>query len=490
MSVAHPVARSLFSRRLACPSLPGAVAAAAVAPLTASPLCRSFHASPQLETRRKAGKRAPKADAPKKQPKLPKLKLGKNPTQQRIGEYTKSRFPQYTPEELAELRNIYTPEQIESVMAGEAAINPEDLTLQARLRKDPYRFNYLDDFSTIQPIIDKRPKRQPPPDPMARFMNLDEFTRDLIEWADKFKVGEKTGTLKKLEDFAPEALRGKPEPQWPTKARTEVHEKYMAYLQEEAAKSKNGDVDGTGEDNWGPTDADVLSYILQRSSMTDNGLISNSDMAPGLANKVPGVEGMYKNPVDPEDGGLDADGTFQNLKLQTGMTVKQILDLRTKVISLRSVSNQTRMGKIRGTSASVIAGNGDGWIGIGHAYSVEPMDAHQKALLKAIANMKPILRYEDRTVYGNLECKISGTVVRLFNRPPGFGLRVPHNMYFIAHAAGLQDLAARIPRSRSPLNTAKAAVQALQTQRSPEEIAMGRGKKLIDVRRVYYGGQV
>jgi small subunit ribosomal protein S5 len=40
------------------------------------------------------------------------------------------------------------------------------------------------------------------------------------------------------------------------------------------------------------------------------------------------------------------------------------------------------------------------------------------------------------------------------------------------------------------LNTAKATVQALQNQRSPEEIAMGRGKKLVDVRKVYYGGQV
>jgi small subunit ribosomal protein S5 len=326
---------------------------------------------------------------------------------------------------MAELRKLYTPEQIEAIVAGEAAINPRDLTIQGRLRKDPYRFNYLDDFSTIQPTIDKRPKRQPPPDPMARFMNLDEFTKDLIEWADQFQIGEVTGTLKKLHDFVPAELRGTPEPQWPAKIRTQAHEQYMAYLQEEAAKGKDGNrnADGGVALTGGPTDGDILQYILQRSSMTDKGLISNSEMAPALPNKVPGVEGMYKNPVDPEDEGLDAEGIYQDLKLRTGMSVRQIMSLKVRVIAHRWVSNQTRLGKVRASAVSVIAGNCDGWIGIGHAHAVEGKDAIHMATNKAIENMKPIMRYEDRTIYGNIETKISGTVVRLFNRPPG---KLPH----------------------------------------------------------------
>jgi len=72
----------------------------------------------------------------------------------------------------------------------------------------------------------------------------------------------------------------------------------------------------------------------------------------------------------------------------------------------------------------------------------------------------------------------------------GFGLRVPHQIFEIARAAGIRDLAAKIPRSRSSLNTAKATIAALHNQRNPDEIAMGRGKKLVDLRRVYYGGEV
>jgi len=60
----------------------------------------------------------------------------------------------------------------------------------------------------------------------------------------------------------------------------------------------------------------------------------------------------------------------------------------------------------------------------------------------------------------------------------------------MARAAGIHDLASRVPRSRNKMNTIKAAYQALMKQRIPDEIARGRGKKLVDVRKVYYGGRV
>lgn len=40
------------------------------------------------------------------------------------------------------------------------------------------------------------------------------------------------------------------------------------------------------------------------------------------------------------------------------------------------------------------------------------------------------------------------------------------------------------------MNSVKAAYQALINQKDPNEIAIGRGKKLVDVRNVYYGGNV
>lgn len=40
------------------------------------------------------------------------------------------------------------------------------------------------------------------------------------------------------------------------------------------------------------------------------------------------------------------------------------------------------------------------------------------------------------------------------------------------------------------MNVVKAAFEALRSQRLPEDVAKGRGRKMVDVRKVYYGGQV
>jgi len=72
----------------------------------------------------------------------------------------------------------------------------------------------------------------------------------------------------------------------------------------------------------------------------------------------------------------------------------------------------------------------------------------------------------------------------------GFGLRVQHLIFELARAAGLKDLAARTPRARNKMNVVKATWELLCNQRLPDEYARARGKKLVDVRKVYYGGSV
>lgn len=60
----------------------------------------------------------------------------------------------------------------------------------------------------------------------------------------------------------------------------------------------------------------------------------------------------------------------------------------------------------------------------------------------------------------------------------------------MCRCAGISDLAARVTRSRNPMNTIKATFQGLVSQKIPDEVARGLGKKLVDVRKVYYAGNV
>jgi small subunit ribosomal protein S5 len=70
----------------------------------------------------------------------------------------------------------------------------------------------------------------------------------------------------------------------------------------------------------------------------------------------------------------------------------------------------------------------------------------------------------------------------------GFGLRCQQYIWEICRCAGIYDIAARVTRSRNPMNTVKATIKALMSQKDPEDIARARGKKMVDVRKVYYAG--
>ncbi len=67
---------------------------------------------------------------------------------------------------------------------------------------------------------------------------------------------------------------------------------------------------------------------------------------------------------------------------------------------------------------------------------------------------------------------------------------MPDRIFEMCRMAGIEDLACKIPRSRNKMNVLYATYEALLNQKNPEDIARGRGKKLVDVRKVYYGGAV
>ncbi|CAI4212513.1 unnamed protein product [Parascedosporium putredinis] len=441
-------------------------------------------------------------------------------TPEKVDEFAKDAFPEYDEVGLEGLKQVYryTPEQMEAVKAGEAAVNPRDLVLQGRVRDDKYRVPYLEDFSKVQPVIDLKAERKldaknyqwlSEQDFMDKLFEkmMDKSTENMQEAAAKaFKrsmerVKSAQGTeidltTQELEDMET----------WP-----ELQKKYVLNEEEPGAEkaAKKAEASAAAVDH-GTMSAEEAKKLLEelvedfsRSLDVKKGNTASSEIfdeddrlnittsgnAPPLG-KVPGVEGLYKHAADPEDEGLDDEGTYQYLKQVTGMSVRDILSLFTKTLVTRFVTNQTRLGKVRSSSVMVIAGNGNGRLGVGVAKSADFGTAAMAARMLAIRNMKPIRRYENRTIYGNVKQKVSGTVVELRARPPGFGLRVPFRLFEMCRAAGIHDISAVIPRSRSPMNTVKATFLALTNQPDPEEIAKGRGKKLVDVRKVYYGGSV
>ena len=152
-------------------------------------------------------------------------------------------------------------------------------------------------------------------------------------------------------------------------------------------------------------------------------------------------------PKDPlrEREDEDLDPRILRLSQQTGMTPKEISRLRVKNLVNHRVVNQTRMGKIQSLYFLTIAGNENGMLGIGEGKAAEDEDGRRQAMMNAIRNMRPVPRYEERTIYGDVEAKVGASVVQLSARSPG--------MFNAPPSAGTTKFLTITLRLRQPLPT-------------------------------------
>lgn len=190
---------------------------------------------------------------------------------------------------------------------------------------------------------------------------------------------------------------------------------------------------------------------------------------------------------DARSFGARRDEFFEKLHKLTGMEMWYMRKLYVRPIVMKRVSCQTSKGKIPNFYALTVVGDQNGMIGLGEGKSRDGMrTALSKAHWDAIKNLQPIPRYENRTIIGDIDYKYHAVKLFIKSAPSGFGLRVNPNIFEVCQAAGIKDLRGKVYKSRNPMNVVKGFIEALTKQTSLEDLAAGRGKKLVDLRKVYY----
>ncbi|EHY59252.1 28S ribosomal protein S5, mitochondrial [Exophiala dermatitidis] len=366
----------------------------------------------------------------KRKPRYPSVKSSNN--QINLAQAAK----QFSASQDGAIPQHYSAEQRAAIEAAQKLIDTEKLEKQTGMRKDPWKMKYFDDLTKIDPVVDK-PVRAP-------WTNIDDQSR--------------LKTEEELEDDLIKFMKKIPEPKHENDYDPELWDKFDRDLRLTVGREE-------AERN-------------PRTAMAPD--LPNISNNPRPKKQTRGDEVVEIEPPSP---------ALVRLMQMTGYSREQIARLRVKRVISHSVTNQTRLGKIRKQYVLYVAGNQNGLIGIGEGKAVDPEDASLQAQYRAIRNMTPILRYENRTIFGDVNGKVSATELELYSRPPGFGLRCQQYIYEICKCAGIHDLAARVTRARNPMNTVKATIQALLSQKDPEDIARARGKKLVDVRKVYYAGE-
>ncbi|KAF3993551.1 hypothetical protein FT663_00221 [Candidozyma haemuli var. vulneris] len=177
----------------------------------------------------------------------------------------------------------------------------------------------------------------------------------------------------------------------------------------------------------------------------------------------------------------------EKVALLTGFNKDYIRRLHVVNVLVKRVSCQTSKGKIPNFYAMTIVGDRNGMVGMGEGKSRQGVKtALEKGFFSAVKNLQPIARYEDRTIIGEIDYKFHAVKLSLKSAPAGFGLRINPVLFEVCEAAGIKDLRGKITRSRNRMNTVKGFFEALTKERSIEELAAGRGKKIVDLRKVYY----
>lgn len=371
-----------------------------------------------------------------------------------MARYQAEKMPELTAEEREEWRSRYTPEQLEALEAGEKAVDTGDIIWQGRLRDDMFRTGYLDDFAKLDPRYDLKPDDVHGTTPPAEDTHLPTEEQFLSDYYEKMvRLADKTSG-DQLSRAMLRALRAVKQSKGEDsidltfeelenmERDPELLKKYLIPEDTEGSKPDDVDpsthpelfmtraraleIDGAVQEMWKKEMDAIVSgdnYPYLKPSHVDlledapDGAVRAHSAEQNDLGKIPGVKGMFRTAT--EDDAEDPEGNFTEMKRVTGLTVKEIRSLLCKTLVVRFVSNQTRLGKVRSFSVMAMAGNGNGRLGIGQAKSTDMATATATATGLAIRTMKPVRRYENRTIYGNVTAKISGTVAEVQSRPPG-----------------------------------------------------------------------
>ena len=159
---------------------------------------------------------------------------------------------------------------------------------------------------------------------------------------------------------------------------------------------------------------------------------------------------------------------------------KKLLD--EKVIDISRVTKVTKGGRNMRFSATMAVGDGKGLVGIGSGKANEAPEAIKKALQAANKNLVKIsLVDNNRTIPHDAHGTCGKSSVMIKPAPKGTGIIAGGAARAILEIVGIKDVVAKSLGSNTKVNVAKATLEALQSERTPEQIAELRGKKVEEL---------
>ena len=156
-------------------------------------------------------------------------------------------------------------------------------------------------------------------------------------------------------------------------------------------------------------------------------------------------------------------------------------DLEDKVIEIRRVTKVVKGGRQFRFAATVVVGNRKGLVGLGTGKAHEMPDAVKKATQAASKNLIKVDLVDNRTISHDIIVKEGACKVMLKPAKEGTGVKAGGPVRAVLELAGVKDILSKSLGSNTKINMAYATLEALKSQKTAEEIAALRGKKVEEI---------
>ena len=157
------------------------------------------------------------------------------------------------------------------------------------------------------------------------------------------------------------------------------------------------------------------------------------------------------------------------------------LELQDKVVTIKRVTKVVKGGRNFRFTALVVVGDGNGHVGAGLGKSIEIPDAIRKGKEDAAKQLVTVALDENKSITHDFIGKYGSASVLLKKAPEGTGIIAGGPARIVCELAGIKNIRTKSLGSNNKQNVVLATVAGLSQLKTPEEVAMMRGKSVDEV---------
>lgn len=160
--------------------------------------------------------------------------------------------------------------------------------------------------------------------------------------------------------------------------------------------------------------------------------------------------------------------------------IKEVDPISSKLVGVNRVTKVVKGGRTMRFAALVVAGDGNGRVGVGSGKAAEVPSAIDKATLSAKKSMVKVALC-DTTIPHEVIGAYGKSRVKLLPSKQGTGIIAGGSVRPVVELCGIKDITAKVYGSRNSTNIVKATINGLMQLRTKEEIALLRGKSVEEI---------